>query len=174
MMQEIWRRRGREKGGINASSQPKRSGSDVFAQKWTVPSPEAPRRSPKRENTRRSIAEDRTAAFESPPSRRAWECAGMSAVYLFVGRSKSARSADLTFRARSGRTRAKAKTSGSDKRRTNRGSVSSDSIRGGIRHFHFDGYFERQYPGVQVNIRILIHEKWQSLNKFFLQLKNII
>lgn len=65
--------------------------------KRNVPSPEAPRRSPWRGNTRRSIAEDRTAACESPPSRRVSECAGMSVVCLSVGRSKSAWSANLTL-----------------------------------------------------------------------------
>lgn len=115
-------------------SQRERSGSDgCICTKMNLPSPEAPRRSPKRGNTRRSIAEDRTAAFESPPSRKPSECAGMSAVCLSAGRSKSAPSAeDLTFRrAKRSRRRAKAK------RKQTRDDRAIRSIRGIIRHFAF-------------------------------------
>lgn len=68
--------------------------------KRNVPSPEAPRRSLERGNTRRSIVEDRSAACESPPSRIVSECAGTSVVRLSVERSKSAWSANLTLCAR--------------------------------------------------------------------------
>lgn len=77
--------------------------------KRNVPSPEAPRRSPERGNTRRSIAEDRAAACELPPSRRASEYAGTSVVCLSARRSKSAWSANLTLW-----TRARARTEGKD------------------------------------------------------------
>jgi len=68
--------------------------------KRNVPSPEAPRHSPERGNTRRSIVEDRAAACELPPSRRVSEYVETSVVRLSVGRSKSAWSANLTLRAR--------------------------------------------------------------------------
>lgn len=64
--------------------------------KENVLSPEATRRSPTHGNTRRSIAEGHEAACESLTSRKPSGCAETSAVYLFVRRSKSVWSADLT------------------------------------------------------------------------------
>lgn len=55
--------------------------------------PEVLRRSLERENTWRSIAEDRTAVYGLPPSRKALKSAGMPAVCLSARRSKCARSA---------------------------------------------------------------------------------
>lgn len=68
-----------------------------ICRKRNVLSLEAPRRLPGRGNTRRSIAKDRTAACELPPSRRVSGYMETSAVCLFAERNKYAHPADLTF-----------------------------------------------------------------------------